>query len=113
MTSKPRKPDVIPKATINSWKNALYHRSPEAYAYFQTVEARSRFTAAMLWAGVVGVAGSVVYIAVIGSSAAVSQLALISILLTVVFGSLLPKVCRQEVSALLTLSESTRRYPLT
>ena len=112
LTIRPRKPDVIPKAIINRWKHSLYHRSPEAYAYFQTVEARSRFAAAMLWAGVLGVTGSVVYIAVIGSSVAVSQLALVSILLTVIFGSLLPKVCRKEVSALLTLSEVTRRAPM-
>lgn len=110
-TFKPRKPDVIPKAIINRWKNALYHRSPEAYAYFQTVEARSRFAAAMLWAGVLGVLGSAVYIAVVGSCVAVSQLGLVSILLTVIFGSLLPMVCRKEVSALLTLSEATRRSP--
>ena len=112
-TIKLRKPDVIPKAIINRWKNALYHKSPEAYAYFQTVEARSRFAAAMLWAGVLGVTGSVGYIAVIGSSVAISQLALVSILLTVIFGSLLPMVCRKEVSALLTLSETTRRSPMT
>jgi hypothetical protein len=103
---KPRKADVIPKAIIHRWKHALYHRSPEAYAYFQTVEARSRFAAAMLWAGVLGVTGSVVFIVVVGASVAVSQLALVSLLLTLVFGSLLPKVCRQEVSALLNLSEA-------
>jgi hypothetical protein len=105
----PRKPDVIPRSIINSWKNALSHRSPEAYAYFRTVEAKSRFAAAMLLAGVLGSVGSVAYITVVGSSVALAQLALISILLTVVFGSLLPKVCRQEVTALLTLSEATRR----
>ena len=105
----PRKPDVIPRAIIDRWKNALYHRSPEAYAYFQTVEARSRFAAAMLWAGVVGVTGSVLYIAIVGSDLAVSQLAMVSILLTMVFGGLLPKVCRREVAALLALSEGTRR----
>jgi hypothetical protein len=109
MQSKPRRPDVIPRAIFNRWKNALYHRSPEAYAYFQTVEARSRFAAAMLWAGVFGVTGCLVYIAVVGSSVAVSQLALISITLTVIFGSLLPRTCRQEVLELLTLSEATRR----
>ena len=105
----PRKPDVIPKPIINDWKLALSHRSPEAYAYFRTVEAKSRFAAAMLWSGVLGVIGSVVYIAVVGTSLALTQLAMISILLTVVFGSLLPRVCRQEVNALLTLSEATRR----
>lgn len=105
-----RWPDVIPKAIIDDWKLALSHRSPEAYAYFRTVEAKSRFAAAMLWAGVLGIAGSAAYTAIVGTSVAVSQLALISIMLTVVFGSQLPKVCRQEVSALLTLSETTRRY---
>jgi hypothetical protein len=112
-TIKVRKPDVIHKTIIKKWKHALCHRSPEAYTYFQTVEARSRFAAAMLWAGVLGVTGSVGYIAVIGSSVAVSQLALVSILLTVIFGSLLPMVCRKEVAALLTLSETTRRSPRT
>jgi len=105
---KPRWPDVIPRAVINEWKYALSHRSPEAYAYFRTVEAKSRFAAAMLWAGVLGIAGSAVYMLVIGAAVAVSQLALVSIFLTVVFGSQLPKVCRQEVSALLTLSETTQ-----
>ena len=105
----PRKLDVIPRSIINDWKHALSHHSPEAYAYFRTVEAKSRFAAAMLWAGVLGMVESVAYITVVGSSVALAQLALISILLTVVFGSQLPKVCRQEVSALLTLSEATRR----
>ena len=104
-----RKPDVIPRSIILGWKHALSHRSPEAYAYFRTVEAKSRFAAAMVWAGVVGVLCSFAYTAVAGTSTAVSQLAIVSILLTVVFGSQLPKVCRQEVSALLTLSEATRR----
>jgi hypothetical protein len=105
----PRKPDIIPKSIIDGWKHALSNSSPEAYAYFRTVEAKSRFAAAMLWAGVLGVLGSGAYIAVAGSSLALTQLALISTLLTVVFGSQLPKVCRQEVTALLTLSEATRQ----
>jgi hypothetical protein len=109
MPLSPRKSDVIPRSIINDWKHALSHRSPEAYAYFRTVEAKSRFAAAMLWAGVLGVVGSVAYIAVFGSNVALTQLALVSILLALTFGSLLPKVCRQEVSALLTLSEATRQ----
>ena len=110
---RPRRPDLIPKALVNKWKIALYHRSPEAYAYFRTVEARSRFAAAMLWAGILGLTGSVAYIAINGTSVAVSQLALVSILLTVAFGGMLPTVCRQEVSALLSLSEAVRRPPST
>lgn len=101
--------DVIPKAIVNNWKQTLSRRSPEAYAYFRTVEARSRFAAAMLWAGLVGIAGSVYYMAAVGSNAAVSQLALVSVLLALVSGSQLPKVCKQEVSTLLTLSEVTSR----
>jgi hypothetical protein len=100
---------VIPKAIIDGWKHALNHRSPEAYAYFKTVEAKSRFAAAMLWSGVVGLIGSIAFMSIAGSSVAVTQLALISILLTVVFGVQLPKVCRQEVIALLTLSEATQQ----
>ncbi len=105
----PRKPDIIPKSIIAGWKHTLSNNSPEAYAYFRTVEAKSRFAAAMLWAGVLGVLATGAYIAVVGSSVALTQLALISILLAVVFGSQLPKVCRQEVTALLTLSEATRQ----
>jgi hypothetical protein len=103
-----RKPDIIPRPIIDDWKHALSHRSPEAYAYFRTVEAKSRFVAAMLLAGLLGLIGSMVYMAIVGSSVALEQLALVSILLAVVFGGHLPKVCRQEVSALLTLSEATR-----
>jgi len=103
------KPDVIPKAVVYDWKQSLSRRSPEAYSYFRTVEARSRFAAAMLWAGFFGILGSGFYLTVVGARAAVVQLALVSIVLVLISGIQLPKVCKHEVTTLLTLSEATRR----
>lgn len=94
-------------AIFNYWKDFLCVRSSEAFAYYQTFEARSRFFTGMFWAGAVGVVGGGAMLSqsyLSGRSYILAaQLLVLSVSLIVAFGLQLRRVREQEAQVLLTL----------
>jgi len=97
--------DRLSADTFNYWKDVLSFRAPEAFAFYQTFEMRSRFFAGMFWAGALGVLGAIY--AVIeyrgGAMLWIGQLLALSAAMVVAFGLQLRRVRQQEARVLLTL----------
>jgi hypothetical protein len=93
--------------TFNYWKDVLCVQSPEAFSFYQTYEARSRFFTGMFWAGAAGFLGSMfmAYNAYLNRCAIVPSLQLFSLsaALILTFGLQIRHVREQEVQVLLTL----------
>ena len=98
---------VLSTSTFNYWKDCVCIREPQAFVFYQSFEARSRFFAGMFWAGALGFAGSI-YMAVRwhvqgGSYLPAIQLLVLSLSLILAFGLQLHRVREQEARVLLTL----------
>jgi hypothetical protein len=86
---------------FNYWKDVLCIKSERGFEYYETFETRTRFSAGMVWAGVVGiVSGSLMFFR--GPNIA-WQMLVISLVVYSAFGFHLLRVRRQESKALLFL----------
>lgn len=99
--------EKLSSSTFNYWKDFLCARAPEAFLYYQSFEARSRFYTGMFWAGAVGIIGGGVtvlrsYMANL-SLIPGTQLCVVSLCLCLAFGTQLRRVREQEARVLLTL----------
>jgi hypothetical protein len=110
LIDKARLPDLseMSGTSFNYWKDALCVQAPDAFIYYQTYEARSRFYTGMFWAGAAGDLGSVfmAYSAYQHESAMFSsslQLFALSTALIIAFGLQIRHVREQETRLLLTL----------
>jgi len=97
--------DAVEMSVFNYWKDTLCIEAHQAFAYYQTFEARTRFFAGMFWSGCIGVVGG---IAVLRHTAANSLpdksiLLVLSLLIVAIFGSQFRRVREQEARVLLTL----------
>jgi len=86
---------------FNYWKDMLCIDSEHGFHYHETFEARSRFSAGMVWAGIAGFVSGLVMIAQSGHIA--WQMMLISLIIYVAFGIQLKRVRQQEAKALFFL----------
>lgn len=106
-------PDLLPTLqgvsshTFNYWKDMLCIRAPEAFSFYQTFEARSRFFTGMFWAGLVGLVSSLIMsIKIITQQYPITpaiHLLFLSVPLIIAFGWQIRRVREQEARLLLAL----------
>lgn len=99
-----RIPDIrngLSNDEFNYWKDVLCTKTKSGFEYYQTFESRVRFSAGMVWAGVIGV---VVAVFMFFRCPGVAwQMLLVSITVYAAFGLHLRRVREQEAKALLFL----------
>ena len=86
---------------FNYWKDALCSKADRGFEYYRNYEARARFSAGMVWAGMAGIAGGL-YVVFISRTMGL-QVVLFSAIIYIAFGFQLRRVRVQEAKVLLFL----------
>lgn len=97
--------DNITMSVFNYWKDTLCIEARQAFIYYQTFEARTRFFAGMFWAGCIGTVGGMpAFFHTAGDRLPDKSIILIfSLLIVAVFGGQFRRVREQESAVLFTL----------
>ncbi len=91
----------VSEDVFNYWKDVLCAKSDKAFDYYESFETRARFSAGMVWAGVVGMIAS---LSMLFRCVTVGwQLLVLSLVVYIAFGFHLRRVRKQEAKALLFL----------
>ena len=95
----------IPMFVFNYWKDFVCISSPEGFEFYQTFETRSRMFAGMIFAGLVGILGSllIIYLTRNYSCEVGLTLFLFSLALYITFGANFRRVRTQEAQVLLMI----------
>jgi hypothetical protein len=105
----PERPPIITNdvemSVFNYWKDTLCIGTHDAFAYYQTFEARTRFFAGMFWSGCIGTVGgtAVLFHRCVSDFPDKYIPLVLSVILVAVFGGQFRRVREQEAGVLVTL----------
>jgi hypothetical protein len=91
----------VPEDIFNYWKDFLCTKNDKAFEYYESFENRTRFSAGMVWAGIVGMIAS--FSMLLRCAPVGWQMFGFSFAMYLAFGFHLRRVRKQEVRALLFL----------
>lgn len=95
----------VEMTVFNYWKDTLCIGAHDAFAYYQTFEARTRFFAGMFWSGCIGIVGGTAVLFFRGVSELPDKYIpfVLSVILVAIFGGQFRRVRVQEARVLITL----------